>query len=129
MREVTVLANGNVLVSIPITLRESSGKKRIITEEKKYNAADDPIVVNIARGFYWQEMIDSGKVANVRELARIMNVNESYVGRTVRLTMLAPEIIHNAIRGTLPPEVTLAKLYKLPDRWDEQLKQFGIETE
>ena len=129
MREVTVLANGNVLVSIPIILRESSGKKRIITDEKKYNAADDPIVVNIARGFYWQEMIDSGKVANVRELARIMNVNESYVGRTVRLTMLAPEIIHNAIRGTLPPEVTLAKLYKLPDRWDEQLKQLGIETE
>ena len=114
MREVTVLANGNVLVSIPIILRESSGKKRIITDEKKYNAADDPIVVNIARGFYWQEMIDSGKVANVRELARIMNVNESYVGRTVRLTMLAPEIIHNAIRGTLPLEVTLAKLYKLP---------------
>ena len=129
MREVTVLANGNVLVSIPIILRESSGKKRIITDEKKYNAADDPIVVNIARGFYWQEMIDSGKVANVRELARIMNVNESYVGRTVRLTMLAPEIIHNAIRGTLPLEVTLAKLYKLPDRWDEQLKQLGIETE
>ena len=65
----------------------------------------------------------------MRELARIMNVNESYVGRTVRLTMLAPEIIHNAIRGTLSPEVTLAKLYKLPDRWDEQLKQLGIETE
>ena len=129
MREVTVLANGNVLVSIPIILRESSGKKRIITEEKKYNAANDPIVVNIARGFYWQEMVDSGKVANVRELARIMNVNESYVGRTVRLTMLAPEIIHHAIRGTLPPDITLAKLYKLPDRWDEQLKQIGIISE
>ena len=74
-------------------------------------------------------MVDSGKVANVRELARIMNVNESYVGRTVRLTMLAPEIIHHAIRGTLPPCITLAKLYKLPDRWDEQLKQIGIISE
>ncbi|MBO5681531.1 MAG: hypothetical protein J6T08_07445 [Lentisphaeria bacterium] len=47
----------------------------------------------------------------------------------LHLTMLAPEIIHRAIRGTLPPDISLAKLYKLPDRWDEQLKQVGIVTE
>jgi len=27
----------------------------------------------------WQEMIDNGKIANVRELANILNINESYV--------------------------------------------------
>ena len=48
---------------------------------------------------------------------------------TVRLTMLAPEIIQRTMRGTLPPDITLAKLYKLPDRWDEQLKQVGIISE
>ena len=129
MPDVKVLANGNVLVSIPITLRESAGRKQIITDQKKFKAENDPIVLNIARGFYWQEMIDSGKITNIRELAKIMNVNESYVGRTIRLTMLSPEIIHRAIRGTLPPDISLAKLYKLPDRWDEQLKQVGIVTE
>ena len=129
MPEVTVLQNGNVLVSIPIHLHESAGRKKIITDKKKFRADDCPIALNIARGFYWQEMVDSGKVANMRELARIMNVNESYIGRTVRLTMLAPEIIHRAIRGTLPPDISLAKLYKLPDRWDEQLKEIGIISE
>ncbi len=129
MPDVKVLANGNVLVSIPIILRESAGRKQIITDQKKFKAENDPIVLNIARGFYWQEMVDNGKVANVRELAKILNLNESYVARTVRLTMLAPEIIHRAIRGTLPPDISLAKLYKLPDRWDEQLKQVGIVTE
>ena len=74
-------------------------------------------------------MIDSGKIANVRELAKIMNVNESYVGRTIRLTMFSPEIIHRAIRGTLPPDISLAKLYKLSSRWDEQLLQLGIAVE
>lgn len=34
MPDVKVLANGNVLVSIPIILRESAGRKRIITDEK-----------------------------------------------------------------------------------------------
>ena len=127
--DITVLENGNVLVSIPITLRESAGRKQIITDQKKFKAENDPIVLNIARGFYWQEMIDSGKITNIRELAKIMNVNESYVGRTIRLTMLSPEIIHRAIRGTLPEDISLAKLYKLPDRWDEQLQQLGIAVE
>jgi hypothetical protein len=129
MPDVKVLANGNVLVSIPIILRESAGRKQIITDQKKFKAENDPIVLNIARGFYWQEMIDSGKITNIRELAKIMNVNESYVGRTIRLTMLSPEIIHRAIRGTLPEDISLAKLYKLPDRWEEQLKQLGIAVE
>jgi hypothetical protein len=129
MPDITVLENGNVLVSIPITLRESAGRKQIITDQKKFKAENDPIVLNIARGFYWQEMIDNGKIANIRELAKIMNVNESYVGRTIRLTMLSPEIIHRAIRGTLPEDISLAKLYKLPDRWDEQLQQLGIAVE
>ena len=129
MPDVKVLANGNVLVSIPITLRESAGRKQIITDQKKFKAENDPIVLNIARGFYWQEMIDSGKITNIRELAKIMNVNESYVGRTIRLTMLSPEIIHRAIRGTLPEDISLAKLYKLPDRWNEQLQQLGIAVE
>ena len=129
MPDVKDLANGNVLVSIPITLRESAGRKQIITDQKKFKAENDPIVLNIARGFYWQEMIDNGKIANIRELAKIMNVNESYVGRTIRLTMLSPEIIHRAIRGTLPEDISLAKLYKLPDRWNEQLMQLGIAVE
>lgn len=129
MPDITVLENGNVLVSIPITLRESAGRKQIITDQKKFKAENDPIVLNIARGFYWQEMIDNGKITNIRELAKIMNVNESYVGRTIRLTMLSPEIIHRAIRGTLPEDISLAKLYKLPDRWDEQLQQLGIAVE
>ena len=129
MPDITVLENGNVLVSIPITLRESAGRKQIITDQKKFKAETDPIVLNIARGFYWQEMIDSGKITNIRELAKIMNVNESYVGRTIRLTMLSPEIIHRAIRGTLPEDISLAKLYKLPDRWEEQLMQLGIAVE
>ena len=129
MPDITVLENGNVLVSIPITLRESAGRKQIITDQKKFKAENDPIVLNIARGFYWQEMIDSGKITNIRELAKIMNVNESYVGRTIRLTMLSPEIIHRAIRGTLPEDISLAKLYKLPDRWNEQLMQLGIAVE
>ena len=104
-------------------------ESELLPMKKKFKADEDPIVLNIARGFYWQEMIDNGKIANVRELANILNVNESYVARTIRLSMLSPEIIHRAIRGTLPPDISLAKLYKLSSRWDEQLQQLGIAVE
>ena len=43
--------------------------------------------------------------------------------------MLSPKIIHRAICGTLPEDISLAKLYKLPDRREEQLKQLGIAVE
>ena len=109
--------------------RKVPEESELLPMKKKFKADEDPIVLNIARGFYWQEMIDNGKIANVRELANILNVNESYVARTIRLSMLSPEIIHRAIRGTLPPDISLAKLYKLPSRWDEQLQQLGIAVE
>jgi hypothetical protein len=54
MPDITVLENGNVLVSIPITLRESAGRKQIITDQKKFKAENDPIVLNIARGSHRQ---------------------------------------------------------------------------
>jgi hypothetical protein len=31
--------------------------------------------------------------------------------------------------GTLPEDISLAKLYKLSSRWDEQLQQLGIAVE
>ena len=104
-------------------------ESELLPMKKKFKADEDPIVLNIARGFYWQEMIDNGKIANVRELANILNINESYVARTIRLSMLSPEVIHRAIHGTLPPDISLAKLYKLSSRWDEQLQQLGIAVE
>jgi hypothetical protein len=38
-------------------------------------------------------------------------------------------VADNALGGTLPEDISLAKLYKLPDRREEQLKQLGIAVE
>ena len=45
MPDVKVLANGNVLVSIPIILRESAGRKRIINDEKSSKLMKDGVTV------------------------------------------------------------------------------------
>jgi DNA-binding IscR family transcriptional regulator len=38
-------------------------------------------------------MLDSGDYATIREIANSEKINESYVGRVLRLTLLAPDIV------------------------------------
>jgi hypothetical protein len=41
-------------------------------------------------------MLESGRYATIRELARAEKINESYLGRVLRLTLLSPNIIEQA---------------------------------
>ena len=59
MSEVKVLDNGNVLVTIPISFRFRAGRKRLIFPENDAPEID-PMVMNLARAFRWQALIDSG---------------------------------------------------------------------
>jgi len=48
--------------------------------------------------------------------------------RIIRLTLLAPEIVHAILAGTLQRSVPLEKLRKeMPIRWEDQKKLFGVE--
>jgi hypothetical protein len=49
------------------------------------------------------------------------NIDRTYVGRMLRLTSLAPDIIEAILRGDEPDGLSLEKLRKdLPVRWEEQ---------
>jgi hypothetical protein len=72
----------------------------------------DPLVLNLARAFRWQELIDSGTYSNAIELARAIGKDTAYVARTVRLTLLAPEIIHAILHGTLKKSISMETLRK-----------------
>jgi hypothetical protein len=53
------------------------------------------------------------------------NVNESYVGRMLRLTLLAPDIVEAVLNGRQPPEITLAVLMqRFPVGWKRQRAKF-----
>jgi len=44
-------------------------------------------------------MLDEGRFASVRELAEAERVGHSYVGRTLRLSLLAPDIVEHILDG------------------------------
>ena len=48
--------------------------------------------------------------------------------RIIRLTLLAPEIVHAILAGALRKTVSMEKLRKeMPIRWEDQKKLFGVE--
>ena len=62
------LDNGNVLLTVPISLRFRAGQKRVIFPEND-TPEIDPMVMNLARAFRWQTLIDSGTYSHTVELA------------------------------------------------------------
>ena len=127
MAEVEVLENGNVKVTIAMSFRNCAGRKRIITPDSEQNFTD-PLIMNLARAFRWQALIDEGRFSNVHELARGVGKDQAYVARVLRLTLLAPEIVHAALTGTLPEGIGVEHLRQSqPVLWSEQKKLIGME--
>ena len=126
MIDVEVLKNGNVKLSIPMSFRNCSGRKRIITPETEQSLAE-PLLINLARAFRWQKLIDSGVYRNAVELAKAIGKDHAFVARTTRLTLLAPEIVHAILAGTLKRNIPIENFRKeMPIRWEDQKKLFDF---
>ena len=128
MAEVKVLENGNVRVTVPMSFRSCSGRKRIEGPDPE-RSMQEPLLANLARAFRWQSMIDEGHFSNVGELANAVGKDRAYVARVLRLTLLAPEIVHAVLTGNLPDGFSVDRLKQaLPVLWSEQKKVLGIES-
>jgi hypothetical protein len=84
---------------------------------------DNTIVKAVVRAHRWRDMLESGCYATVRDLAEAEAINESYLGRILRLTLLASTIIEAIIEGRQPPTLELdGLLARFPVEWDKQLE-------
>jgi hypothetical protein len=66
-------------------------------------------------------MPEKGTRATVREIAAAERINESYVGRVLQLTLLAPEIVGAILSGRQQAHVPLVVLMRtFPVLWSAQ---------
>ena len=115
-------------VRVPIAIRTRGGRKLVlapdgtnVTAAPVVRRIDNAMVKAIARAFRWRDMLEGGEYATIREIASAEKINETYVGRVLRLTLLAPDIIEAILGGRQPDEVTLAILLRrFPVGWREQ---------
>ena len=75
------------------------------------------------RLFRCLEMLENGTHATIAQIAAAEKINESYVGRVLRLTLLASDIVEAIVGGRQPTEMTLAVLMRpITVVWTEQRK-------
>lgn len=66
-------------------------------------------------------MLENGTHATIAEIAAAEKINETYVGRVLRLTLLAPDIVEAILSGRQPAGLQLeALLRRFPVEWREQ---------
>jgi hypothetical protein len=58
-----------------------------------------------AWAFCWRrEMLEIGKYATIAEIAKAEKINESYVARVLRLTLLVPDVVEAVLAGRHPTQ-------------------------
>jgi hypothetical protein len=115
-----------ITVRIPISIRTRGGKKLVLAPDGKTARSfsrriDNSMVKALARAFRWQELLENGSYATIAEIAEAENINETYVGRVLRLTLLAPEMIEMIVGGRQPTTLDLQFLMRsFPVIWKNQ---------
>lgn len=122
-----------ITVRVPISIRKRGGRKLIVAPDGTNVIAspvcryiDNALVKAIARAFRWREMLETGTHATIAEIATAERINEFYVGRVLRLTLLAPDIIEAVLNGRQPAKLQLDQLFrKFPVEWREQRRSIS----
>jgi hypothetical protein len=114
------------MVSISVSFLQRGGRKQILSPAgaapwSPAPRVDSALVKAVVRAHRWRAMLESGEYGSSAELAKTEKVNDSYLSRILRLTLLAPDIIEAIMTGRQPSALQLDDLLKpLPSAWTEQ---------
>lgn len=116
-----------VTVRVPLAIRKRGGRKVVVspdgsvlsTAQRRVTTNADPALLKaLGRAFRWKRLLDDGTYASVSDIARAEELDRTYVGDVLRLTLLAPEIVEAIVEGRQPEGVTLPLLMKpFPVEW------------
>jgi hypothetical protein len=69
----------------------------------------------------WQRLLEEGRYASVSEMAAEERLDRGYLGRVLRLTLLAPDIVEAILDGRQPDKLGLPRvLDAVPADWSGQ---------
>ena len=112
-----------ITVHVPLKFTVRGGRKAIIGELPRpatRTRFDDSIVKALARAHRWRTRLEDGTYASVAEIAKAERINESYVCRILRLTLLAPDIVERLLNQR-DSSLTVEDLTTPTSvRWEEQ---------
>jgi hypothetical protein len=124
--------DGNtIIITIPINLRRRGGRKRIVAPSGEEGLVglqiDDKLARLVAKAHQWLGELETGEISSIRAIAKRDLREESYVGKVLRLTLLAPDIVEMILNGSQPDTMTWKMLSRsFPVEWAEQRKMWKV---
>jgi hypothetical protein len=129
----TLTAEGNhLVVQVPLTFKRRGGRKEVVVppwlqrEEQRRARTNNALVIALARAHRWKDVLEQGRCPTIRDLATAIGMDNSYVARILRLTLLAPDIIEAILDGTEPSGLSLGSLLNIPVSWPEQRERWAF---
>ncbi|MEM1424011.1 MAG: recombinase family protein, partial [Planctomycetota bacterium] len=122
------------VLTLPIQIKKHDGRRVILDPEGRdlvFPDRPEPtlhIVDAIGLAYRWHdELLKSGE--SIRQFASRTGIARTRIMRLLPLTQLGPESLGHALRGTLPPSVTLEDLLRAADDldWSRQTQSLGVE--
>jgi hypothetical protein len=125
-----------ITVRVPISIRKRGGRKVVLAPDGSPGAialfcrqADNAMVKAIARAFRWREMLENGTYSTIKEIAEGEKIAETYVGRVLRLNLLAPDVVELILAGRQPPRIALPVMMRgFPAEWSDQRRYFETQA-
>lgn len=131
------LEDGGVRITtfVPLQFRKRGIKKvvvapagvedpvRVQAAEAVIPPSQDPTLLRaLARGFYWQHLLDTGVVEEASEIAEREGLHRVTVNDGLRFALLAPDLVQSALGGLLPRTMSLKVLQRrsVSLDWGEQ---------
>ncbi len=116
----------SITVRVPLKIRHRPGQKTVVTPVQEGvpavgSRADPAVVKALARAFRYQRLLDGGRYASISEMAVAERIERGFLGKLLRLTLLAPDIVDIILDGRRYEMLTLPRLMDpFPSEWSDQ---------
>lgn len=135
MSGITLENRGESLsIRVPMKMKKRGGRKEIVAPESlagpigpSRRPYQEALVIAMARGHRWQELLESGEYSSITEMAEAFGLCSSYTSRLMRFALLAPDIIEAILAGNEPSGFSIHKLLgAIPAGWEKQREKYGF---
>jgi len=106
----------SITVRVPLKIRRRPGRKTVVTpvlrdETASLSTPADPALLKaLARAFRYQRLLDGRHYSSISEMAQAERIDRGYLGKILRLALLAPDLVEGIMEGRAPGSAALSEL-------------------
>ncbi len=137
MENIQYVEESTISIFVPMVIKRRGGKTATMILPKNIPQAtfevskpnyDHRLINAFAKAYKWQQALLKNSKLTTYLIAEKEKISPAYVSRTMRLNLLAPDMVKTIIDGKQPRDLMLQDLMKkvIPDLWQEQRQVFGF---